>query len=200
MLLGLRVQPWPQLPTWPVAPTNSPGAGQDLGLNRQEPAQLIPQVAAPRACPSELVYRMGSSCLHPFHSTLQPLPRGPRASSPSRVSVVGWGVLDTQVEPEVIVGLPRGGSPPGVCPVSPGVQCSCRSLTPKPPPQQPEHLTSPFEGRASSPVSGQPKASPHLKREVPQVEPPVGGTWASTLAEDGATGGWSGRGLCQPTL
>lgn len=42
-----------------------------------------------------------------------------------RVSVVGWGVLDTQVEPEVIVGLPRSRSPPGVCPVSPGQQaCS----------------------------------------------------------------------------
>lgn len=113
-------------------------------------------------------------------------------------------MLDAQAEPEVTVGLPRNRSPPGVCPVSPGQQVYSVLSGPLYLSHLPNSKNTwrvPLRGGQAGPVGGQLKVNPPTKPMILWAEPPVGGTWEpSTLAEDGATAGWSGRGLCQPTL
>ena len=98
-----------------------PQSGQKLGLHREGQSSRVPQVAVPGACPRSLSIVSGlwerDSCL--FLSSLHSPPAGPPQSVCG-----GVRVLDTQVGPEVVRGLLRSQSPPGV---RPSVQVNVRA-------------------------------------------------------------------------
>lgn len=99
-----------------------PQSGQTLGLNREGQSSQVPQVAVPGACPRSLSIVSGlwerDSCL--FLSSLHSPPAGPPQSVCG-----GVRVLDPQVGPEVVRGLLRSQSPPGV---RPSVQVNVRAV------------------------------------------------------------------------